>query len=503
MSGSGHELPRFADSVRWQSANVGAQVVLQLVFIWALARLLTPADFGVMSIALVVVGFVEIFAQIGIGPSIVQKAALTADDLRTAGLFSVALGAVFYAGLWAAAPAVGAWYSDALLSDVLRVIALSFILGGVAVVPRSYLVRQMAFKRLFVGAMSGMLIGNFGVGLLLAWQGAGVWAYVAALLAQNFVLGLVYWGFTARASRGGRWNGAALRAMLGYGGRSTLYNFATYAASKADTVIVGRYATQGAGGWTATGLYDRAVSLMGLPITLLGKLSDSVLFSGMSKMQSEEEALRRTVSQATQWLGMAVFPGAVWLWAMADEVTVLYLGPDFAAAAPIAAILFLGVPFRSLTKVGDAVVRAKDVLWAGLVWKVVFLGGVALAAWAGMHFGWGPRGVAWGVLGATLLQFVGLARLVGKTCGMGTGWARSLVPGLVLAAGFAVAAGCVHAALGAGDAWWMRLVRLAASGAGGCAIGLAGLRWAPRQMGGRHPEWVAAAWKRLGWGNPA
>ena len=95
---SGHELPRFADSVRWQSINVGAQVVLQLVFIWALARLLTPADFGVMSIALVVVGFVEIFAQIGIGPSIVQKATLAADDLRTAGLFSVALGAVFMWG---------------------------------------------------------------------------------------------------------------------------------------------------------------------------------------------------------------------------------------------------------------------------------------------------------------------------------------------------------------------------------------------------------------------
>jgi PST family polysaccharide transporter len=496
---SGHELPRFADSVRWQSINVGAQVVLQLVFIWALARLLTPADFGVMSIALVVVGFVEVFAQIGIGPSIVQKATLAADDLRTAGLFSVALGALFYAGLWAAAPAVGAWYSDALLSDVLRVIALSFILGGVAVVPRSYLVRQMAFKRLFVGAMAGMLIGNFGVGLLLAWQGAGVWAYVAALLAQNLVLGLVYWGFTWRASRGGRWSGAALRAMLGYGGRSTLYNFATYAASKADTVIVGRFATQGAGGWTATGMYDRAVSLMGLPITLLGKLSDSVLFSGMSKMQSDEEALRRTVSQATQWLGMAVFPGAVWLWAMADEVTVLYLGPDFAAAAPIAAILFLGVPFRSLTKVGDAVVRAKDVLWAGLVWKVVFLGGVALAAWAGMRFGWGVRGVAWGVLAATAVQFVGVAGLVGRTCGMGWNWGRALVPGLVLAGAFAGAAWGADALFGEVGEWWGRALRLAVSAGGGVLVGGALLRWAPAVLAGAHPEAVAAVRKRLGW----
>ena len=84
--------PAFASSIRWQSVNVVTQVVLQLIFIVLLARLISKADFGLMSIALVVVGFVEIFAQIGIGPSLIQREKLAPQQIRAAFSFSVFLG---------------------------------------------------------------------------------------------------------------------------------------------------------------------------------------------------------------------------------------------------------------------------------------------------------------------------------------------------------------------------------------------------------------------------
>ena len=93
-----------------------------------------------------------------------------------------------------------------------------------------------------------------------------------------------------------RWND--LLDMLAYGGRSTIFNWFNYAATKADTVLVGEFAQSNpttGGGWTATGLYDRSAHLMSLPITILGKLGDSVLFSGMSALQTELQALQRVV----------------------------------------------------------------------------------------------------------------------------------------------------------------------------------------------------------------
>ena len=119
--------PPFAASIRWQSVNVIVQVVLQLSFISLLARILAPADFGVMAIALVVVGFVEIFAQVGIGPALIQRLDLEERHIRSAFSFSLILGIVFFVAMYFSAPAIGAFFEESLLTDVLRWIALSFV----------------------------------------------------------------------------------------------------------------------------------------------------------------------------------------------------------------------------------------------------------------------------------------------------------------------------------------------------------------------------------------
>ena len=84
--------PKFGASLKWQSVNVTVQVVLQLVFIAALARLIPTDAFGIMAIALVVVGFIEIFAQVGIGPALIQYPNVTRDHKKTAFVFSLGWG---------------------------------------------------------------------------------------------------------------------------------------------------------------------------------------------------------------------------------------------------------------------------------------------------------------------------------------------------------------------------------------------------------------------------
>ena len=87
-------------SLSWQSFNVLLQVVLQRIRI--LAGLLAE-DFGVMALALIVVGVVEIFAQVGIGPSIVQFPQLTPQHVSSAWWFSALLGLLFFAAMYLAA----------------------------------------------------------------------------------------------------------------------------------------------------------------------------------------------------------------------------------------------------------------------------------------------------------------------------------------------------------------------------------------------------------------
>ncbi len=409
--------PAFASSIRWQSANVVSQVLLQLLFIMLLARLISKADFGLMSIALVVVGFVEIFAQIGIGPSLVQRQHLEPRHVRAALHFSVGLGVAFFLGMYALAPQVGVWFNSAELVEVLRWIALSFILSSLALVPRSLLVRRMDFKRLFAAAMVSMVIGNLGIGLGLAYAGYGVWAYVAALLSQNALLGICFWLMWPERTPGllKRWQWDDLKDMLAYGGRSTLFNWFNYAASKADTVLVGEFAQSrsSGGGWTATGLYDRSAHLMSLPITVLGKLGDSVLFSGMSAIQSDAKALQQVVGRGISLISWLIVPGSLALAWFATEVSVVILGADYADAGPIVRILFIGVAFRSLIKLADAVVRAADLLLPAIAIKAGYLGALVGSILKALDAGAGLEGVAWCVTACTFVQFLVFYRWIG------------------------------------------------------------------------------------------
>ena len=416
--------PSWGASLSWQSLNVFLQVLLQLVYIRILAGLLTEEDFGIMAIALIVVGVVEIFAQVGIGPSVVQFAQLDRKHISSAWWFSACLGGVFFAGMFIAAPEIALHYEEPTLRPVLRWISLSFVISGFSVVSRSLLIRDMNFKALTACALTGMVVGNLGVGLVLASQGAGVWAYVAALLVQNMVLSLGYL-FLARIPWLEGFNVARIQELLGYGMRSTAFNLLTYAAAKVDVWLVGEKLSTG-----QTGIYDRAVHLMGQPITVLGKLGDSVLFSGMSSIQEDEVQTRNVTLRAMHFVALLTIPLASALVLQAEGVTWLFLGNRFASAAPVVQILFAAVVFRALTKLGDANLRALDGLSVGIAIKLIFFLAVGTGVFISLDGGHGLVGSAWAVVLASALQWA-----------LTTGWVMTRLQVRLLDLGKSLASG--------------------------------------------------------------
>ena len=460
--------PSWGASLSWQRLNVLLQVLLQLVYIRILAGLLTEEDFGIMAIALIVVGVVEIFAQVGIGPSVVQFAKLDHKHISSAWWFSACLGGLFFVGMFIAAPEIALHYEEPTLRPVLRWISLSFVISGFSVVSRSLLIRDMNFKALTACALTGMVVGNLGVGLVLAWQGAGVWAYVAALLVQNAVLSLGYL-FLARIPLLAGFNVARVRQLLGYGMRSTAFNLLTYAAAKVDVWLVGEKLSTG-----QTGIYDRAVHLMGQPITVLGKLGDSVLFSGMSSIQEDDVQTRNVTLRAMHFVALLTIPLASALVLQAEGVTWLFLGDGFASAAPVVQILFAAVVFRALTKLGDANLRALDGLKTGIAIKLFFFLAVGLGVFFALDHGHGLVGAAWAIVMASALQWM-----------LTTGWVMTRLNFRLLDLGKSLAAGTTIGILTTSTMlllsldWWLE--SSVAAGLGAMFLLLA-------------PRWVAPTW---------
>ena len=385
------ERKQWVSSFSWNTLTVVLQVVIQLLYTAVMARWIAPADFAMMGVVLSIMGFAEIFSQVGIGPAIIQRKEVHQHHINGAFWTAVGLGLSFTLLFEAMAPWLGAIYQMPKLTVITQVVCTSFLISALGVVPRSFMMKQMAFKTFFKASMVSIVGGNLLVGLILAYWGFGVWAYVWALFAQNALMTLAYWWYTPIKVG---WYGArkGTKDLLHYGLGSTLFNALNYAATKVDVSLVplGLGPQQG----LAAGWYERSAYVVSLPITIMAKLSDNVLFSGMSKMQDELERLRRLVVLTTHVLGLAIIPASVWVIFHAEWLMTFYLGPQYVGSGIILQYLFVAVIFRTLNRVSDALLRAVNGTFQASWIKLTYVAMMALGTWWALPYG---------------IQYVGLA----------------------------------------------------------------------------------------------
>lgn len=396
------------NSLSWNTLTVVIQVVVQLIYTALIARMIAPQSFALMGIVLSIIGFAEIFSQVGIGPALIQRKEI--DQAHISGAFwtSVILGLAFTLGFVASAPAIAKAYGIAELKPIIQVVCTSFTISALAVVPRSLMMKEMKFKNFFFASMVSIIGGNLVVGLTLAYLQYDVWAYVWALFAQNALMTLAFWYYHPISVSGG-WKWSAIKELFRYGTGSTLFNSLNYAATKMDVSLVPLFMKRSIGmpqteQLRLSGMYERSAYVISLPITIIAKLSDSVLFSGMAKMQDDKEQLKRTVLVGTHVMAVLIIPATAWVIVFAPELIHLYLGPRYQEAVPILQVLFSAVIFRTLSRLADALLRASDAVFIGSWVKGIYL--VLMAVGIFLSIPYGLTAIAWSISITTLIHYL-------------------------------------------------------------------------------------------------
>ena len=385
----------------WNTVTVVLQVLIQLVYTAIMARWIAPADFALMGIVLSLMGFAEIFSQVGIGPAIIQRKEVEQRHVNGAFWTAVVLGISFTLLFVLLAPWIGELYQMPNLVSITQVVSTAFIISAFGVVPRSFMMKHLSFRSFFKASMWSVVLGNLVVGLTLAYMGFGVWAYVWALFAQNMIMTLGYW-LLEPIQVGWKGTRQGIRELLRYGTGSTLFNSLNYAATKVDVSLVPLVLP--AGQLTYAGWYERSAYVVSLPITIMAKLSDNVLFSGMSKMQDEKERLQKLVLLTTNVLSIAIIPSAVWVILHAEWLMTFYLGSQYQGSGVILQFLFFAVIFRTLNRVSDALLRAVDATFSASWIKAIYVIMMFVACWLGAF--WGMQWIAMGIALSTAVHFL-------------------------------------------------------------------------------------------------
>ena len=175
-----------------QVLNVATTVVTTAV----LARLLDPATWGLVSMALVILRFGQYFARMGVGSALVQKPELTDDDIRAGFVSSVLLGAAVCVVVVVVAPFTHFVFKNPQVVPVARVMSLTFILDGAAITSGALLQRRLKFKVFAWMDTASYVVGYGGIAIVLAVLGYGVWSLVIAGLAQSAITAVLYYAAT-------------------------------------------------------------------------------------------------------------------------------------------------------------------------------------------------------------------------------------------------------------------------------------------------------------------
>jgi PST family polysaccharide transporter len=398
--------------MRWtglaQVARLSLQFLTTLVFAW----LLEPADFGLVGMAAVVVGFVTLFKDLGTGAALVQGDEPGPDVLSTVFWANVGIGLLAGGLLYAGGPWLADLYREPRLTGVVRVLALALPLSGPAVVPLSLLQRRLRFATIARVETTAQAAGAV-AGVATAVLGAGMWSLVIhALVIAGLQSALALSACGGVAA--GVFRPRLLRGVARYGAGLTGFQVTHWLTRNVDQLLLGRVF-----GATALGYYVLACRLVLIPLQAATSVVARVLFPLYSRIQDDHARLRHAYLRVAPALATVLFPALAGLAVISGPFVDSFFGAKWSAAAPIITLMasagFLIVVGTSVGVIYQATGRTDLLLRWGILAAVVMIAAYAVG------LAWGPLGVAAASLVAmVVLTYPGLAiplRLIGMRAG--------------------------------------------------------------------------------------
>lgn len=380
--------------VKWNFLATAATLLGRLVFTFALARILGPESFGIVSVATIYIAFVVVVLDQGYGVALVQKERIEDTDIGTVAWMNLGTSAALTVLTFVASPAVAAFFDTPELDGVLKALAVTLLLRGLLLVPLALARRALRFKEQALAQSVAVIVGGV-AGIVAALAGADFWALVVQTIVTDVIV--VTWLVIVVGRTSWQASMASLRSMLGFSTHLLLSSLLVFLGANADNLLVARFE-----GTTQLAFYALAFRLLRLPIQMSASVVTGVALPVLSRLQGDDERTRSWFLVATQALALLTFPMFALLAVGAEDGVLAVFGPEWEpATTPVQAMALAGAPMVArmlLAPLATARAHTGNVL----LWSVVVVGlqvvGFVIGLWLG-----GMVGVALALL---VVQYV-------------------------------------------------------------------------------------------------
>lgn len=326
----------FAGSI----ANKGIQFVVSLL----LARMLTPADYGLLGMLGFFIGLAGTFIDSGFTSALIQYKDRQNKDYCTVFYVNFGMSIIMYGILFATAPLIADFYSQPILIKLIRIYCLTFLIGGISAINSIHLTIDLNYKLgNIIGTVSAIISGV--VGVICAFAGMGVWALVAQQLAASIfrmalLLYYVRWWPSLEFSI------ASFRRFFSYGSKILVSGLIHTAYSNMYPMVIGKEFSAADLGYVsrAKGFNDIAA---GTFVNILG----SIAFPVLTRVQDDDVTLLRLYEKYVQMSAFLVFPVILFLAGIAKPLILFLLTDKWAPSILLLQILSVAFLWDGITRI--------------------------------------------------------------------------------------------------------------------------------------------------------
>lgn len=339
-----NEGKKLVSGLGWSFAERMLAQAVSLVISLVLARILAPEHYGIISIVTVFISIGDALVVGGFGNALVQKKDATDQDFDSICWVSMGVSLIIYILLFFGAPLVAAFYEEAALIAIIRVMGLKFVFSAFNSVQQAYVQKRMLFKKFFFATLGGSLASSV-VGIGMALSGFGVWALVGQYLTKS-VMDTVVMFCIIRWKPKLRICWKSVRELWGFGAKVLGATLVYTVRDNIRTLLVGkRFTTED------LAYYNQGQKFPSLVVVDIVSSLEKVLYPALAEKQTETEKLRALMRYAVSLSSYIVMPLIFGLFAVSDTFVLTVLTEKWMPCVPFMRIMCVVYATRPLSAI--------------------------------------------------------------------------------------------------------------------------------------------------------
>jgi O-antigen/teichoic acid export membrane protein len=373
--------------IKWTSLSTGLRSIIQIVQLLVLARFLSAEDFGLVAIVMIVIGFSQLFMDMGISNAIIHKEKITVTQLSSLYWLNILSGLSLTIIVYITSPLVASFYNEQAITPLLQLLSLSFLINSTGNQFRVLLRKNLKFDLLAKIEVFAVLFGGF-VAILLAIDGYGAYSLVLATLLNVTVSNtiLLVNGLKTNCPKF-VYSYEEIKFFLNFGLYQIGQNSIVYFNKQFDVILIGKLL-----GTEILGAYSLTKQLVMRPAGIINPIVTNVTFPIMAKIQNDPNKLKIIYLKIINYLSSINFPIYILMATLASSIVPLVFGDKWLASVGIFQLLSVYYLIRSTTNPAGALLMAKGRADIGFWWSLGEFSLMPLIIYVGSF--WGVIGVA-------------------------------------------------------------------------------------------------------------